>query len=178
MPETIASYVSSRASGRDYPSGRAGPGQGPARKQQDRPRSRLFGKRSIPDADTVVLGNLSFDPARGCGLRLLERCICECPWARRYAGIQGEAVEYNTGVLFFSEQAKPVFETWARLAPQTDSFPRRPPALPPPPTVSASSCRITIKAHLPRRSKRRNSRHLCCRSIEFCPQWQRCSLVR
>jgi hypothetical protein len=72
------------------------------------------------DADTVVLGNLSFGfrKAQDFGLAC---CICECPWARRYAGIQGEAVEYNTGVLFFSEQAKPVFETWARLAPQTDS---------------------------------------------------------
>ena len=36
-------------------------------------------------------------------------------------GSEGEAIEYNTGVLFFGERAKPVFESWARLAPQLDS---------------------------------------------------------
>ena len=72
------------------------------------------------DADTVVLGRLDFGfrKARDFGLAC---CICECPWARRYAGIQGETVEYNTGVLFFSESAKPVFESWVRLAPQINS---------------------------------------------------------
>jgi hypothetical protein len=72
------------------------------------------------DADTVVLGRLDygFRKAQDFGLAC---CICECPWARRYAEIQGEAIEYNTGVLFFGERAKPVFESWARLAPQLDS---------------------------------------------------------
>ena len=72
------------------------------------------------DADTVVLGRLDFGfrKAQDFGLAC---CICECPWAQRYAGIQDEAIEYNTGVLFFSERAKPVFESWKRLAPQIDS---------------------------------------------------------
>lgn len=48
-------------------------------------------------------------------------CICECPWARRYGGVRGGIIEYNTGVLFFTEKAKPVFERWASLAPQIDS---------------------------------------------------------
>ena len=33
----------------------------------------------------------------------------------------GDLVEYNTGVLFFSEKAKPVFDAWARLAPTVES---------------------------------------------------------
>jgi lipopolysaccharide biosynthesis glycosyltransferase len=73
------------------------------------------------DADTIVLDRLDFAflKAEEFGLAC---CICECPWARRYAGImQGETVEYNTGVLFFCEQARSVFETWAQLAPQIDS---------------------------------------------------------
>lgn len=72
------------------------------------------------DADTVVLGRLDFGfrKAQDFGLAC---CICECPWAQRYAGIQGETIEYNTGVLFFSESAKPVFESWPRLAQQLDS---------------------------------------------------------
>src|SRR5689334_23623876 len=65
------------------------------------------------DADTVVLDRLDFGfrKAQQFGLAC---CICECPWARRYGGVQGETIEYNTGVLFFSRKAKPVFERWAR----------------------------------------------------------------
>jgi hypothetical protein len=72
------------------------------------------------DADTVVLGRLDFGfrKAQDFGIAC---CICECPWARRYGGIQGDTIEYNTGVLFFSQSAQPVFETWARLAPQLNS---------------------------------------------------------
>lgn len=72
------------------------------------------------DADTVVLDRLDFGfrKAQQFGLAC---CICECPWARRYGGVQGETIEYNTGVLFFSRKAKPVFERWARLAPQINS---------------------------------------------------------
>jgi hypothetical protein len=72
------------------------------------------------DADTVVLDRLDFAfvKAQEFGLAC---CICECPWARRYGGIQGEMVEYNTGVLFFSKQARPVFERWSQLAPKIDS---------------------------------------------------------
>lgn len=72
------------------------------------------------DADTVVLGRLDFGfiKAQEFGLAC---CICECPWAQRHAGVHGELVEYNTGVLFFGERAKPIFESWSRLAPQIDS---------------------------------------------------------
>jgi hypothetical protein len=72
------------------------------------------------DADTVVLGRLDFAflKAQEFGLAC---CICECPWARRHGGIHGETVEYNTGVLFFNERAKLIFDSWTRLAPQIDS---------------------------------------------------------
>ena len=54
------------------------------------------------DADTVVLDDLSygFEQMRRFGLAC---SICECPWARRYTGLSGDMVEYNTGVLFFTE---------------------------------------------------------------------------
>ena len=69
------------------------------------------------DADTVVLGRLDFAflKAQEFGLAC---CICECPWARRPSGVNGETIEYNTGVLFFGEHAKPIFERWSQLAPQ------------------------------------------------------------
>jgi len=72
------------------------------------------------DADTVVMGRLDFavERARRVGLAC---SICECPWARRYGGIQGEMIEYNTGVLFFTEKAKPVFGRWAECAAGIDS---------------------------------------------------------
>jgi hypothetical protein len=72
------------------------------------------------DADTVVLDRVDFGFRQA--LRFgLACCICECPWARRYPSLSGDLVEYNTGVLFFTEIAKPVFETWNSLAPQLDS---------------------------------------------------------
>src|SRR5262245_56586963 len=79
-----------------------------------------FSETLYLDADTVVMGRLDFAflKAQEFGLAC---CICECPWACRYGGIQGETVEYNTGVLFFNKQATPVFETWSQLAPQIDS---------------------------------------------------------
>lgn len=72
------------------------------------------------DADTVVLGRLDF------GFEMAERfglacCLSENPWQRRYVGVVGDAVEYNTGVLFFSDKAKHVFDSWKRLAPLLDS---------------------------------------------------------
>ncbi len=74
------------------------------------------------DIDTVVLDRLDFgfEKARGFGLAC---CINECPWARRYTGLRDRrsAIEYNTGVLFFSRSARPVFEAWERLAPTLDS---------------------------------------------------------
>jgi len=72
------------------------------------------------DADTVVLGRLdfAFQKAEQFGLAC---AICECPWAKRYAGIDGDLIEYNTGVLFFTRKAKPIFERWNRLSSQVDS---------------------------------------------------------
>lgn len=72
------------------------------------------------DADTVVLGRLDygFEKARRFGLAC---CICECPWARRYASLSGDVIEYNTGVLFFTGESGPLFEAWQRLAAQLDS---------------------------------------------------------
>ncbi len=72
------------------------------------------------DTDTVVLGRLDFgfDQAVRHGLAC---AICECPWARRYTGICGDLVEYNTGVLFFTAAARPVFDLWKELAPAVDS---------------------------------------------------------
>jgi hypothetical protein len=67
------------------------------------------------DADTIVLGDLSF------GFEQAERhslacCICECPWARRYGGLRsrGDIIEYNTGVMFFTKSAAPLFDEWSR----------------------------------------------------------------
>lgn len=72
------------------------------------------------DADTVVLGRLDFgfDKAVRHGLAC---AICECPWARRYTGLCGDLVEYNTGVLFFTAKARAVFDRWRELASAVDS---------------------------------------------------------
>ena len=72
------------------------------------------------DSDTVVLGRLDygFDMAARHGLAL---SICECPWGRRYGGLEGDIVEYNTGVLFFTEKAHPVFDAWEACAREIDS---------------------------------------------------------
>jgi hypothetical protein len=74
------------------------------------------------DADTVILGNLDYGFAKA-ERHGLACCICESPWARRHSGLgkMEDLVEYNTGVIFFSAQARPVFEAWARLAPVLDS---------------------------------------------------------
>lgn len=67
------------------------------------------------DADTVVLGNLdhAFDKAEQFGLAC---SICEAPWLRRYGAGEGDSIEYNTGVLFFTDKARPVFDNWRALA--------------------------------------------------------------
>lgn len=75
------------------------------------------------DADTVVMGRLDH------GFRKAEQfhlalSVCECPWARRYDCVDDDTVEYNTGVLFFSQGARPVFEAWRRLALTTSSVTR------------------------------------------------------
>jgi hypothetical protein len=72
------------------------------------------------DVDTVVLDRLDFgfDMAIRHGLAC---SICECPWARRYGGIKGDLVEYNTGVLFFTKAAKPIFDGWKKHVRSVDS---------------------------------------------------------
>jgi Methyltransferase domain len=72
------------------------------------------------DIDTIALDKLDygFEMARRYGLAC---SICECPWARRYNGISGEMVEYNTGVLFFTPQAKPIFDAWKHWVRKLDS---------------------------------------------------------
>jgi hypothetical protein len=72
------------------------------------------------DTDTVVVGRLdfAFDKAARHGIAC---AICECPWARRYQGLTGDLIEYNTGVLFFTRQAAPLFEAWEAWAQKVDS---------------------------------------------------------
>lgn len=67
------------------------------------------------DADTIVLGNLdfAFEKAEQFGLAC---CICEAPWMRRYDINEGDRIEYNTGVLFFTKLSAAVFEQWERRA--------------------------------------------------------------
>ena len=79
-----------------------------------------FAETLFLDVDTVVLDDLGFGFEQA--LRFGLACsICECPWARRYGGITGDMVEYNTGVLFFTEAAKPVFDAWQARNADTDS---------------------------------------------------------
>jgi len=74
------------------------------------------------DIDTVVLGNLTFafEKAMRHGIAC---AINECPWARRCTGLSadGDIVEYNTGVLFFTRAAEAVFAAWRRYAAVVDS---------------------------------------------------------
>jgi hypothetical protein len=74
------------------------------------------------DADTIVMGPLDygFEKAEQFGLAC---CICECPWAQRYTGLNSMdgLVEYNTGVLFFTRTAQPAFYMWEQLARVVDS---------------------------------------------------------
>lgn len=74
------------------------------------------------DADTVVLDRLDygFEKAEQFGLACV---ISESPWGRRSNGLNdaGDIVEYNTGVLFFSRSAKPLFDAWNALTPAIDS---------------------------------------------------------
>lgn len=74
------------------------------------------------DNDTIVMDRLDygFEKAGQFGLACV---INECPWARRYSDsrLTGDMVEYNSGVLFFTEKAKPVFKAWEKLFPTTDA---------------------------------------------------------
>lgn len=72
------------------------------------------------DADTVVMGKLDFgfEKAAKHGMAV---CICEAPWARRYACCSGDMVEYNCGIIFFTRAARPVFDRWQILNRTVDS---------------------------------------------------------
>src|SRR4051812_19549935 len=74
------------------------------------------------DIDTVVLGDLSFAFAKA-ARHGVACAINECPWARRCTGLRGDGdiVEYNTGVLFFTRNAEPLFTAWRRYAEVVDS---------------------------------------------------------
>lgn len=80
-----------------------------------------FDETLFLDLDTVVLGNLDygFEKARQFGLAI---SICEAPWGKRYPKIfTGDEIEYNTGVIFFTKNAKIVFDKWRDLAKSVDS---------------------------------------------------------
>jgi len=80
-----------------------------------------FDETLFLDIDTVVMGRLDFgfEKAQKFGMAI---SICEAPWARRYHKIfLGDEVEYNTGVIFFTKMANPVFESWKMLAAEVDS---------------------------------------------------------
>ncbi|HWR39337.1 MAG TPA: hypothetical protein VN611_07535 [Patescibacteria group bacterium] len=83
-------------------------------------RATPFEETLFLDIDTIVLDRLDFgfEQARRFGLAC---CINESPWARRYGGLSGDMVEYNTGVLFFSRQAEAVFTRWEQCVRNTDS---------------------------------------------------------
>lgn len=72
------------------------------------------------DADTVVMNPLDFAFAKGEQFGL-ACCICECPWANRYLCFPKHGVEYNTGVMAFTNTTKSVFEAWESLAHEVDS---------------------------------------------------------
>jgi hypothetical protein len=81
-----------------------------------------FAETVFLDADTIVLERLDFGfiQAQRFGLACT---ISEYPWARYYKGLadRGDMIDYSTGVLFFTEAAKPVFDWWQKLAPELDS---------------------------------------------------------
>jgi hypothetical protein len=72
------------------------------------------------DVDTVVLDRLDFGFAKAAQFGI-ACCICECPWARRYGGLRGDVVEYNTGVIFFNRWMTKLFEAWKTNAKKLDS---------------------------------------------------------
>jgi hypothetical protein len=75
-----------------------------------------FATTAYLDDDAQVLGRLdfAFEMAERYGLAC---CLGENPWRRRHVGVSSDACEYDTGVLFFTAAAKPVFDTWRQLAP-------------------------------------------------------------
>jgi hypothetical protein len=80
-----------------------------------------FDETLFLDLDTVVLGRLDFGFEKAIQ-HDLAIAICEAPCGRRYPKLfQGDEIEYNTGVLFFTKKAKPLFDKWQELAETVDS---------------------------------------------------------
>src|SRR5829696_1419745 len=78
------------------------------------------------DVDTIVFGRLDYAFERAARFGGIACTICENPLARRHAGLAdaGDLVEYNTGVLFFTRAAEPLFRCWAQIAPTLDATTR------------------------------------------------------
>jgi hypothetical protein len=76
-----------------------------------------FRETVFHDADTLILSRLdfAFEKAAQFGIAC---CIDPSPWARKYSICEGEMIEYNTGVIFFTETARATFEAWERLTEQ------------------------------------------------------------
>ncbi len=72
-----------------------------------------FDETLFLDADTVLLDDIDYGFERAAQFGL-ACCISVAPWARRYEALmnEGDLVEYDTGVLFFTRKAAPVFEAW------------------------------------------------------------------
>ncbi len=79
-----------------------------------------FDETVFLDIDTIVFGKLDFGFKKAIQFGAAV-CICECPWARRYGGIEADIIEYNTGVIFFTKAAEFLFEVWSKLVREVDS---------------------------------------------------------
>jgi hypothetical protein len=80
-----------------------------------------FDETLFLDIDTVVMGRLDFgfEKAKQFGMAI---SICEAPWARRYTKIfSGDELEYNTGVIFFTKNARIVFDRWKQFVGEVNS---------------------------------------------------------
>jgi hypothetical protein len=76
-----------------------------------------FSETVFLDADTVVLRRLdfAFEKAARFGLAC---CMAPMTWAAvtGYSSVESGTIMYNTGVVFFSERSKAVFDLWEKLS--------------------------------------------------------------
>ena len=79
-----------------------------------------FDETVFLDSDTIVFGRLDFGFSKAIQFGTAI-CICECPWARRYGGIDANIIEYNTGVIFFTKAANLLFDIWNKRVRDVDS---------------------------------------------------------
>jgi hypothetical protein len=82
-----------------------------------------FAETVYLDVNTVVLGDLgfAFNKAARFGIAC---CISPSVWARQHIGVKGDAILYNTGMLFFTQAAKPVFNTYLQLSAEHAKYER------------------------------------------------------